>query len=504
MRSKTFLFFILLIITGDILFLSFWNFPQTDDYILNLLYHHLGFWGVQSWIYNHNTGRYFSSFIGALSGYRDFLYSHYYLHSLILILGTLGGLIFMGRRVLRRLLNYSIPIASAVLYSLLFFLVFLSVAPEVSTAFFWFSSSVTYQTANILLLFFIVSVFEVVYSENFLRRTIFVLVSGGLLFLVMGTNELSALLVSILFIPVIWLLWRRSLISVPVSLIWILTLALSLFFLFHGPGIALRTKSIPVHNPFSAMASAIFWLATSFWYSFRVPLFWLFEIDIFFLGTVILKSGKPAIHPDPVGNLPVKKMVIGGLVLEFVALFPILYAMNGSMPLRALNVIVFINLVLFTGLSFYLGIKNFGIQTGFLSRFLPKVKYIVYILLIFANPFLYQFIQTDLSGYFYHQVMSRKLGILEQSRRLGMRSARIPDFHTAMNDVLNGGFGRHFRSIVKDEIFQKPSLTWFHPSGAEGHQDSYLLDYYGLDSLYIGNRLFTGKILDQKISRNPP
>ena len=501
MRFKTLLFIILLLITGDLLCLSFWNFPQRDDYILNFLYHHLGFWGVQSWIYHNNTGRYFSSFIGAVFASKGFLYAHYYLHSQLLIMGTIAGMIFMSRRLLKRLLNYSLSYASALLYSLVFFLVFLSIAPEVSTALFWFSSSVTYQTGNILLLFFIGSVVEVVYPGNSFRRTIFAVVSAGLIFLIMGTNELSALLVSFLFIPVIWMLWRRRRVSAPVSLVWILTLGLSLFFLFHAPGIALRTRSIPVHNPVSAIGSALFWLATSFWFSFKVPLFWFFEIDMFFIGT-LFKSDKPAVPLEGFINLPIKKMITRVLLTEIVALIPILYAMNGSLPLRGLNTIVFINLILMTGLSFFLGRRNSGPEIGFFSRLLPKMKYILYILVIFANPFFYQLIQTNLSGYFYHQVMRQNIRILQQSEDLGLKSAHVPDFDTAMIKILNAEFGKNLRSIVKNEIIQKPSLIYFNYSGGKSFPDSYLLDYYGLDSLYIGNHLFTKKILNREINLN--
>src|SRR5690242_1347650 len=84
--SKFILIASLVIFFLPLVILPFFNHPSTDDYFCGYQLHDKSFWQYQFFIYNNWGGRFAATFAGSLFAYHDFLYNHYYLHSLLLLI----------------------------------------------------------------------------------------------------------------------------------------------------------------------------------------------------------------------------------------------------------------------------------------------------------------------------------------------------------------------------------------------------------------------------------
>src|SRR5258708_6540270 len=83
--SKLFLTLALFIFFLPLVILPFFNHAFTDDYFCGYRLHLYGFVDYQSTIYVNWGGRFAATFAGSLFAYNDFLYDHYYLHTLLLL-----------------------------------------------------------------------------------------------------------------------------------------------------------------------------------------------------------------------------------------------------------------------------------------------------------------------------------------------------------------------------------------------------------------------------------
>lgn len=492
--SKYLLFSGLLFITLLLLYFSFWNVPSMDDYILFYLHQHLGFWGTQKWIYDHNTGRYLSSFLGALFSENNFLYQHYYLHSIILIISTLLAYFALLKTINRHfVLNTSN--LSLTIYSLLFFLLSLTVCPEVSSKYYWFSAAITYQTANILIILIITSLLQACFSKNANRKNAFIILSCFLIVLLNGTNEVSALLfIPLLICALVIIKKLRLLRSDQIGAI-IICAVISMGFLLLSPGIFERKNTIPTHGIFTAMASSIFWLAAASWYIIKVPLFWLATIYLHIAGSRLAKKSFIKDELKKINRIPLIRFSLISALVLYLFFLPIAYGMNGSLPYRALNNIAFILLLIFCFAAFYSGYR-FPRSYPLL---ITKYKYLLFILLILGNNFFFTLIQTTLSGYFYKQVMQQKFSILEAARKHNKKYARIDDYSSAIDSLLQKKYHDHIKIVVRRLIVEKPSLIYFPYENNNYITNSYLLNYYRLDSIDIGGQTIKEKILNTGI-----
>ncbi|MEJ7678912.1 MAG: hypothetical protein WKG06_13870 [Segetibacter sp.] len=110
------------------------------------------FWQLQSTVYQNWSGRYFATFISSIFSYSGFLYSHYYLHTILLLSLTVVSWLFCLRQINKYLLYNRLSLSSLVILSLLLLVVEINIIPEPVTAFYWFSSAVTYQLPLILII----------------------------------------------------------------------------------------------------------------------------------------------------------------------------------------------------------------------------------------------------------------------------------------------------------------------------------------------------------------
>ena len=190
-RKPAFVFgMTLLICLLPFIILSFLNIMAEDDYGIYYGFQMRGFFRMQQDLYLAWTGRYTSTFLYGLFISPGLMHKYYFLHSLLLFFFTWRAILF-----LLTTLNSLLPgrpftrsrIASA---SFVLFFLFLYVQAEIATGFYWFSSSLDYQTAFILFLVFAGNLVKrMLLPGAILRRDLYLLF---LIVLIIGCNELIA------------------------------------------------------------------------------------------------------------------------------------------------------------------------------------------------------------------------------------------------------------------------------------------------------------------------
>ena len=123
--------------------LSFYNHACADDYIALTWNHQYGSVGYQTQVYLHWGGRYVSNILASAFSYHDFLITHYYFHSLLLLALTLASIYYLLIVINRYLFSSTINSMQRITISALFCVNMYVVYPELSTGLFWFSSAIT-------------------------------------------------------------------------------------------------------------------------------------------------------------------------------------------------------------------------------------------------------------------------------------------------------------------------------------------------------------------------
>jgi hypothetical protein len=94
--NKKVLFSAIIVFIIPFVLFAFWNFPSADDYMIINKRSQFSFWELQSDVYQNWSGRYFATFVSCLFSYSGFLYSHYYLHTLLLLVFTVLSWLFVN------------------------------------------------------------------------------------------------------------------------------------------------------------------------------------------------------------------------------------------------------------------------------------------------------------------------------------------------------------------------------------------------------------------------
>jgi len=483
MKQKVFFWLITSGFIAVLLLFSFWAHPLADDYILNYHYKESGFLGLQQWIYNNNTGRYTSSFLGACFAYKKFLYNFYFVPPILLMglsLLAFNQLIlklnqfFIGKR------NKNIGMISIATW-----LIYIILLPEKSTVFFWFSAAITYTTGTILFIYYITNWLALLSKQEREYKFCKILIPL-LLFLTIGTNELIAL---ISFISTISLLFfikpEIRLKNKSTIIITIILGAMGLLLLFSSPGIHNRVNGTLLTNFLPAFVSTSIWFAIALWYILKLAIIWI----VVFLCFLTVKSGLLSYQETFIKTIfkPVKskQIVLVCLIITIVPLFLILTGSHGSFPLRMLNIECVSITACILLLAFHFGTKQPKNKVkGMLVNIKKYFTGVIAVFIIFT-PLSYEIIQTIISGYNYHladQIVQHKsFETIPANHAIIMHN-----IDSIRSQIINNN-KIYSRSVIKNLAREEPILLFFNPVKPD-NSFKYKLDYYGLDSAKVGNQ----------------
>ncbi|HNW69790.1 MAG TPA: DUF6056 family protein [Bacteroidales bacterium] len=179
---------LLLVLIAPFFVLSFFVYPSADDYSIFNQVSQNGYWGYQKYIYMNWSGRYAASIIGALNPMRSLLI--YRIIPVFLMALLFCSFLFFFRTLLKKYLNTT----ELFLFSLIFFTLFLNTFPSTGEGIYWFPAGAVYLLANVLSLFFIAFVFQLIQKGKF-PKFVSWLAALALAFIVIGLNEISLLII---------------------------------------------------------------------------------------------------------------------------------------------------------------------------------------------------------------------------------------------------------------------------------------------------------------------
>ena len=464
--------------------LSFFNHACADDYIALTWNHQYGFIGYQKQVYLHWGGRYVSNLLASAFSYHNFLISHYYFHTLLLLSLTFVSVFYLIKVANRYLLSNSSNFGQRLTISAIVCVNMYVVYPELATGLFWFSSAITYQTSIVLLVLLLgvcISLFE---CSPKMRPFFFVFLLL-LIILINGTNELAVLLSGVM------LLWFAFINKDRLKQWWLFVAVIALFYLSSfafmsmAPGNKERLAlfgNTGYHIPY-AVATTLFRIFLVYWNIFQSPLFWVSILAIFIYGYHIQLKGTDR-NRHLVNSKRIWALVFGWTVVFFAFLLPILVISNGSIPDRALNLLGFASMLVFFIISLYWGMGNgYHSQLTFLSN--PKVLPILLLALsctIFANRGSKEMASSLISARNYALIMTKREQALSVANQKGIESVSLPLIDSAMNRAVEMSAQK---ATIKEWMKHKPSLLYFEDDMADSGSRAVLQNFYNIKVIAV-------------------
>jgi hypothetical protein len=473
-NNKKFLFVAAAVFIFPFILFSFWNVPSADDYMIIDKKNQFSFWQLQSSVYHGWTGRYFATFVSSAFSYSGFLYSHYYLHSLLLFSLTVFSWLFCLIQINRHLLSAKISLSSLAILSLLLLIAEINIIPEPVTAFYWFSSAVTYQLPLVILIFSAGIIIQFLFTSS--NKIICFIIACILNILLNGCNEMITLflLISSACLVLYYIFTYKKVSFYLISLFAVNII--SACFLLFSPGIANRSSKLGEGSFVSAVGSAFVKFIILHWYFLKEPLWWFLVFFTCLVGYKnkyllfsIFKCVKKISMP-----FSIAVYLASGLLIYI----PVLYVTNGSLPVRAENIICFLYSLILLGLIsiFVIGkINNASFSVFY------KHRYLLFSILIFSTGNMKMVTDSLLSGYFYHSVMKERLNQFENAKRLHEHEITFDNYTAAVNKKIKEHPAAN-RQMLRDIIVKPPPIICF---GNDLYDVNYLKELYGIKELTI-------------------
>lgn len=475
-NNKKFLFFAVVVFLLPFILFCFWNVPAADDYMIFSRSLQYSFWGLQAWIYRTWSGRYFSTFLSTVFSYNGFLYSHYYVHTILLLAGTVLSWIFLLKKVNKYFLLKPVSCKSLLLVSLLLLIFEINTIPEPVTAFYWFSSAITYQVPLILLIVLSAVLIELLYSP---QKKSYILLSALLIVLLHGCNESMTLFVLIMSTCAVfcyYFIYKH--LPGLISGLYFFSLVNSCFLLF-APGIINRSALIGSSSFLSIIGIAVIKFIIHHWYFLKEPLWWA---CLFFSGSFVLTN--PGLHKQLLSQRLSFPLILLLYIATGICIYiPILYVTNGSLPLRTENTICF----LYSLMSVIIVVVFLSSKLRVSQRPTPmlyKYRYVLVAILIFSTANMKKVTDSLLSGLFYKQVMQERIDMLEAAKRQQVDEVNLDDYQTAVTAQIRK-YPFLNRHLFKEIIVKPPPIICFQN---DFYDLSYIKELYSIKKMTINKR----------------
>lgn len=475
-NNKKTLFWAAIVYILPFILFSFWSFPAADDYMIIVKRSGFTFWQLQQNIYQNWTGRYFATFISSAFSYNGFLYSHYYLHSILLLSFTIFSWLFCLIQINKYLLSARLSFFGLVLISMLLLIAEINIIPEPVTAFYWFSSAVTYQTPLIIMIFLA----GIIIKSSFVPFNIRTFLVAALLVISLnGCNEIITILV-LLFSSFLVAYQSFKYKNLPKFIAGLfVTNVISAGFLLFSPGIAHRETLLTDGSFFSACSIAVVKFLIISWFFLKEPLWW-FSL----LFTIVFISNNKHLFKgffQYFNNFSIWFLLLFYLATGLLIYVPVLYFTNGSLPVRAENILCFLySLLLLILISTWTSRK---ISSPFAFPF-HRFGYLLFSILIFSTANMKKITDSLLSGFFYSQIMKERLSLLETAKQRNRHEITYDDYETLVNKKLIS-YPIINRQILRDIIVKPPPIISF---GNDLYYIKFMKEFYGIQRLNIQSK----------------
>lgn len=181
--------FLVLFLFFPLLWISQYNYPSGDDFVMARFARELGAFEATRWWYFNGSGRYSYSYLQSLISIHEHWLTIYKIFPVLLILAGFGSVYYFVRaffgKGFKRTEAFTL---SAVLYSLL-----ISFTPDIATGFYWLTTNIQYSTAVFTTLVIFALCINLAQTKTLRAKTAYVLLVIVLIAFLAGLNEASTL-----------------------------------------------------------------------------------------------------------------------------------------------------------------------------------------------------------------------------------------------------------------------------------------------------------------------
>lgn len=166
--------------------------------------------------------------------------------------------------------------------------------------------------------------------------------------------------------------------------------------------------------------------------------------------------------------------VVSGLLIYI----PVLYFTNGSLPLRAENILCFLYaLILIFIISICILVK---INIASFSIFY-RYRFLLFSILIYSTDNMKKVTDSLLSGYFYNLIMQERLRLFENAKQQNKDEVTFDDYEMAVDKKINQ-YPNTNRQILREIIVKPPPIICFKN---DLYDLNYMKEFYGIKRLNI-------------------
>jgi hypothetical protein len=355
---------------------SFFIHPSLDDFSYTQNARDLGFAKAMHYFFQSWNGRYSVSMLMSINPLVWNWQLGYRLFPIILLVLFFIALYEFINQATFRLLSLRIKLTG----TLCVLIVYVHQMPSLSQGLYWMPASVSYQLANISMLFLFAVILRIYRTETYVMKTALTVIALFLIVFIIGLNEISMLILFCLlaFISIIKRARTRG--NRLVMIAFLIGAGCAAYFVFSSPGNVARASVYPGANDFNYAFRSSFWRAGS------LALNWAGSSPLLLLTILFVPVCFEMVHKNKSLFLqsllsvhPIVSMCVYYALLVL-TLFPAYWSMGCPPPERVENVTCFV----FT-IGWYLNVLlicNYCVQKGVRSTG-PLPGYAVVIIFIF-------------------------------------------------------------------------------------------------------------------------
>jgi Family of unknown function (DUF6056) len=479
---KVLLVVALIIFFLPLVILPFFNHPCADDYICGYQLQQKGFFDYQASIYTLWGGRFAATFSGALFAHHNFLYEHYYVHSLLLIVLNFISIFFAIVMLNKYFLREQWSFSKTALISFVFLALEICSLPEPSTFIFWFSSAITYQLPIGLLQTEFALLVLTVHSKNKTVRIICSIILPALIFLINGFNELFIVVQFFLFLLLFYFNAYRK-ISKTLIIVMMLSFITSAAIVVFAPGNASRDSIIEPKGIYLGTAAIFYHCAETLWSIFKNPFAWFVAVIVFIYG---VNNKNNFFYSKWITRFTQNKLIFPLIIIGFLIAsigFAVIGLKGGIIPDRYLNGVAYFVLLLLLMYVFFLGF-NSNSETFLKLNGTKKIwLYSLIIIGIFCNRYIVDAYKSMIAAPLYDSIMTEREKTLHMAAE-SKTSAIVDDYNLAIEKHLNTDY-RESPVTLRSLVQQKPPFLFFQDDLADEYSISVLRNFYHVDSIKV-------------------
>ena len=476
--SRLLLTFCLCSMLALLLFLTKYNHPHTDNYVVMINVKKYGFDGYAQFIYQKWSGRFLSDYLLRIEAYQQFLISHYWVHTTFLLLLNTISCIVLFFTINKYLANFTSKNSIVILLALCYMAVQITSLPEISSAYYWLSSGVTYQPSIILIQFELALLIVFYKTQNILGKWLCALLIAVSIVLINFNNELSVLINGSLLAIVFVATARVQ--NLPFIILAILVYAISMYLTISAPGNYLRSAHIPKAGFAKAIATSLARTSFATWIILKNPMVLCGLLAAFFSGSYFVVNSH-AFKLKSIFTNNIWAIWLFSPVLIILIFIPIMYVSNGSFPERVNNELVqyFIMLLLcaafFTGNFFRINIQGSKLVLVFTFAFA---------LTLCCNSFYGQLLKSCITGKAHDLVLTQRAQTLQHGANTRQNTVTLLSYDKHLDSLLNTTF-KYEKEQLKTMIRQKPSFLYLYDDLTSTESVNVLRVFYGLQEIKV-------------------